>query len=203
MPQGNFRTGRTKGYRNQKGGAHQLSRAEDPLIRDRMALVRRLKAQEYTAVLMVPLVSQFMRDRGQPEISVDTVENDIKAIRKEDAARYEKEAVELIADRVDALQEVNREAWKAFHTTADKSLNRGTYLNTIRQAEMDIAKLHGVTGPDVVVRNTVNNIAIGNDAVEAMIGALERAVGSENALRVIEAVAGSLEGGGETAEGAA
>jgi hypothetical protein len=142
---GNRRAGRSKGYRGQKGGAHQLAWRDDPLIRERVALVRTLIAQGYRgAPHMLPVVNELMRKRGVPELTEDTVREDVHRVRElyaeEDSAS--KDTFESLQEERRHLQ---RTAYQAFHTTTAANPNRSRYLETIRQVIDQRARDAGLT----------------------------------------------------------
>ena len=118
---------------------------EDILIMERVNLVRTLRAQGYTASMMMGPVNELMRRRGAPEITVNTVQDHdfarIRELQAEESAASRQDEDTKIAERIESLEQIKRSAWQAFHSAGAASLNRGSYLNTIRAAEMDIAKL--------------------------------------------------------------
>ena len=130
----NPRTGSSKGQRGRHG---QLSWRDDTLIQERVSLVRTLRAQGYKATMMLGPVNELMKRRGVPEVSLDTVYTDFARVRelqaeeRADAVAAEEDARQ---QHVEELAEVIRQAWRAFHSAPDKSLNRSAYLNTIRAA---------------------------------------------------------------------
>lgn len=139
----NPRTGRVKGQRGRPG---QLRWRADPLILERVNLVRTLRAQGYTASLMLGPVNELMRRRGVPEIGIDTIYSDFDRVRgllKEERAEAAEAEEDARLQHVEALEEIKRQAWRAFHSARDTSLNRSAYLNTIRATEESIGKYDG------------------------------------------------------------
>ncbi len=124
---------------------------KDVVIVERVNLIRTLKAQGYaSAAMMLGPVNELMRRRGVPEIIVDTVYDDfarLKELQAEERAMAAKIEGEAKQEHIDSLQEVKRQAWRAFHSASTSSLNRGSYLNTIASTEEKIAKLDGTLAP--------------------------------------------------------
>lgn len=147
---GNRRTGATRGT---PSGIRRgtLPWRKDVVIVERVNLIRTLKAQGYaSAAMMLGPVNELMRRRGVPEIIVDTVYDDfarLKELQAEERAMAGKIEGEAKQEHIDSLQEVKRQAWRAFHSASTSSLNRGSYLNTIASTEEKIAKLDGTLAP--------------------------------------------------------
>ena len=147
---GNRRSGAVKGTHSgiRRG---QLPWRKDVVIVERVNLIRTLKAQGYaSAAMMLGPVNELMRRRGAPEIIVDTVYDDfarLKELQAEERAMAGKIEGEAKQEHIDSLQEVKRQAWRAFHSASTSSLNRGSYLNTIASTEEKIAKLDGTLAP--------------------------------------------------------
>lgn len=140
---GNRRTGWTRGERGRHG---TLPWREDPLILERVNLVRTLKAQGRRYSEMLDTVNELMRTRGAPEVTVDTIQEDYARVRallaeeRAEAAQVEDDARQR---HIEALEEVIRQAWTAFQSASAASLNRSAYLNTIRAALETIGKFDG------------------------------------------------------------
>src|SRR5215472_12327407 len=139
----NRRTGTSRGESGRPG---TLPWREDPLILERINLVRTLRAQGFKTAAIVGPVNELMRSRGAPEITYDTVRWDNHRI-KELLAEERAEAIEVEEEarqaHIEALEEVKRQAWLAVNSASAASLNRSAYLNTIRATEETIAKLDG------------------------------------------------------------
>lgn len=144
---GNHRTGVARNRRTHVGrNKGALPWRKDPLILERVDLVRILKAQGHTGRTMLPRLNEIMVSHGQPEITIDTVYNDFERLREiqaEERARAIQDEQSIVGEHIEALTEVRRQAWKAFEQTPDKSLNRSAYLNTIRATVETTAKLDG------------------------------------------------------------
>jgi len=152
---GNRRKGAVKGTPSGRRRG-QLPWHDDSLILERINLVRTARAQGRNRIQILGLVNEWLQRRGEWPVSLETIRDDVARIRvlqeeeRQATAEYE-EACR--ADHVDALKEVQRAAWRAFHEVKDNSLNRSAYLNTIRACEVDIGKFdrslaerHEVTG---------------------------------------------------------
>jgi hypothetical protein len=157
---GNRRSGAVKGTHSglRRG---QLPWRKDPVILERLNLIRTLRAQGYSSAgMMLGPVNELMRRRGVPEITVDAVYDDfprLKELQREEQAQAAKIEGEAKQEHIDALQEVKRQAWRAFHSASTSSLNRGSYLNTIASTEEKIAKLDGTLTQRVELEASIRN----------------------------------------------
>lgn len=88
-----------------------------------------------------------------------TCRRDVAAVRAQIAAE-QKEDLEARRDRaVSVLRKVQLAAWETYHTAQDKSLNKIGALNTIISAEKDIARLLGISGPDIAQNVTLTMLS--------------------------------------------
>jgi DNA-binding transcriptional MerR regulator len=156
----NLRTGHTRGYRGQKGGAHQIPWREDRDILARIAQVRRLRSHGLT----VPEIALRL------EVSPDTVKDDFNR-DKELAAENATDARE---EHIGNLRELWRMTHDLLKDTDAKSLNKSALVGQLRQIEMDIAKLDGSQIDRSEVEATLHNgdldvtvLAAYNKALEA------------------------------------
>lgn len=135
---GNRRTGPSKGTHSGRRRG-QLAWFKDPLILERVRIVRGLMARGYTIELMLPPVNRYMAEHGAPEVTSWTVEEDIKRARVQMEAEIHGDSIV----HLERLGHIHRRSLQVFETTAANSLNRSAYLNTARGAVMDMAKLDG------------------------------------------------------------
>ena len=142
---GNRRSGAVKGTHSGRRRG-QMPWRKDSVIIDRVNLIRTLKAQGYTGGLMLAVVNEFMQSRKVPEVTLQTIYDDFGRMR-ELQAEERTYAIGIENDargnHIEALEEVKRQAWTAFHGAKDSSLNRSAYLNTIRATVESEAKLDG------------------------------------------------------------
>lgn len=161
---GNRRRGRARGYNGQKGGSHTLSWREDRIIGERLKFVRLMNLRRQPANEMLPVLNQLMVKMGEPEITLDTVYDDIKRAHilmgEEQRLIMDKQS-EHIAE-IDYLIQIAYEAWhesvrkERVATTPDPqtgelprgaagagAINRDRLLATIRQAILDKARFDG------------------------------------------------------------
>ncbi len=155
----NPRTGRTKGYAGQRGGAHQIPWREDREILARIAQVRRLRAQHLT----IPETAQRLG------VSTTTVSDDIQRDR-ELAVEDARDARDLhVANLHEQAKEQRGEIERIerlLAETSERSLNVSGLVGQIQAArrelralEMDAAKLDGslVERQKVDVEATLHN----------------------------------------------
>jgi hypothetical protein len=142
---GNRRTGRARGYRGQKGGAHTVSWRDDKVCMERIRIVVYplwLKRQPASAIL--PVANVLMKQMNEPEIQLTTIYEDLK--RCEALAREDQQAV---ADKVVMhLAEYDELIRLMYDALADKSaslsnVNRDRLYGYIAQVIERKAKLDG------------------------------------------------------------
>ena len=139
----NTTTGRARGYRGQKGGAHTLPWRENHEILARIPQVRRLKAKGLT-----------MFEVGQRlGISEETVKLDLGR-DKELAAENASDARE---EHIGNLRELWRQTHELLEATGNQSLNKSALVGQLRQIETDIAKLDGSFVERSSVEATLHN----------------------------------------------
>jgi hypothetical protein len=154
---GNRRTGRARGYRGQKGGAHTLAWQKDEVIRERVTLVRRMMAEGTPQIEMLMPVNTIMRRHNQPDVGLGTIEKDVRRV-KQLWTQDELESKDLLRQHIEGIKQVRREGWRAFRSTPANSMNKSGLLKVIHDAELSEAKLDGSldsgrysgTGDDVV-----------------------------------------------------
>lgn len=132
---GNHRTGVIR-----RGG--RTAWQTDPLIRERMQLHWRLWAEGRSQQEILLACNKFMAERGQEPITIHTVRNDRKRIMHPDKGLVLGDD-ELRGSHIETLRLVIQDAFDAFHTAPAGSLNRGSYLNTIKSTVELMAKLDG------------------------------------------------------------
>lgn len=166
----NTRSGPVRGKPRTKKGT--IPWRDDPLILERVNLVRTLRAQGYTAAKMVPLVRGLLEQRGVLDQFKDAfssllelVYNDLahcQELHREETQR----AAELEeSDRqrhITSLRLVMEEAWKSLRTLdpADPRTHRdrSRYMAVIRQCEETIGKFDRSFVETVEVQGEVRTV---------------------------------------------
>lgn len=88
-----------------------------------------------------------------------TCRKDVAVVRAQLAAE-QKEDLEARRDRaVSVLRKVQLAAWETYHELPAKALNKISALNAIVSAEKDIARLLGISGPDIAQNVSLNMLA--------------------------------------------
>lgn len=121
--------------------------SKDAMILGRMELVEKLWAQGYSSNQMMSVVNDRMKELGVPPVSIRTIKRDKQRL----LSRFEEETEDARAEHIESLKLVKRKAWDAFENTPAGSLNKSSYLNTIRATEETISKLDGSMQNKVIV----------------------------------------------------
>jgi hypothetical protein len=137
----NKRTGRTKGFRGQKGGAHQLTWSEDPIILDRIRAGLKPWLERRAPLECLDVIHAYMAEAHphEPEVSLRTMYDD----RERAQTMTTRDLDALRAEHVAELDHVVRKAWEAFELTNQGSATRAALLGTISQAIERKAKVDG------------------------------------------------------------
>ena len=172
---GNRRTGNSRGVNNRR---HTINWEKDRLILSRMALVEKYWAQGYSSSQMVDPVNEEMQKLGIPAVSLRTIKRDKARL----LIRFEDESDGAKEQHISSLQLIKQKAWDSFENAPSGSLNKSSYLNTLRATEETIAKLDGSYTNKITVDGQVNvaNIAMVLQKV------LSLTVDAETAERVLE-----------------
>lgn len=139
---GNRRTGKSRGYRAQKGGAHTRAWREDPVIRERVTLVRRMMAEGTPRIEMLMPMNLIMKRHGEIEVGLATVDADIQRVKQEWTSE-EDDSKDLLRQHIEGIRQVRREGWRAFRSTPANSMNKSGLLKVIHDSELSEAKLDG------------------------------------------------------------
>jgi hypothetical protein len=143
---GNRRTGPARGRSGRPGS---IPWRDDPVVRERVNLVRSLTAQGYTSNRMLPVITAWCRERGVLPVTLSTVFDDRVRARellceeRLSAASTEREVQDA---HLDELREVQVQSWSAFFA-AGKGSNRAGYLNAVRGAVEAMMRLDGSAAP--------------------------------------------------------
>jgi hypothetical protein len=147
MNRGNRRTGVARG---RSGRCGSLSWRDDAMVMERVDLVRSLTARGFTTRGMLPGVTEWCRDRGLLPVTEGTVHNDRRRAREllaEERAHTADIENDLRVAHLEALREIQLQAWVAFFATDTTSPSRPRLLDTIRSAIEAQAKLDGSARP--------------------------------------------------------
>ena len=137
----NLRTGRTKGYRAQKGGAHQVAWQEDPIVLDRIRAGLKPWLERRSPLECLDVIRAYMAEAhpGEPEVSLRTMYEDRE--RAQSLTTRDLEA--LRAEHVAELDHVIRRGYEALELTNPNGSGRAALLGMISQAIERKAKVDG------------------------------------------------------------
>lgn len=169
---GNRRTGNSRGINSRR---HAISWEKDPMILGRMALIEKLWAQGFSSSQMVDPVNDHMKELGVPPVSLRTIKRDKARI----LIRFEEEEEGAKEEHIESLKLVKRKAWDAFDSTPSGSLNKSSYLNTIRATEETIAKLDGTFSNKIKVEGNVDVRMIAGILADVLVASLDANVAEE------------------------
>lgn len=136
----NTRTGRTKGYSRQKGGAHQVAWQDDPIILDRIRAGLKPWLERRSPVECLDGVRAYMAEAhpGEPPIGLRTMYEDRE--RAQSLTAHDLQA--LRAEHLAELDHVIRRGWETLESTSPNSASRAALLGLIshtieRKARVD------------------------------------------------------------------
>ena len=137
----NRRTGRTKGYAGQKGGAHQVAWCDDPVILDRIhvGLKPWLERRSPLECLEVIRAHMARAHPGEPETSLRTMFED----RQRAQILTTGDLNSLKAEHLAEFDHVLERAWEMFEVTNQGASGRAAILGTISQTIERKAKVDG------------------------------------------------------------
>jgi hypothetical protein len=147
MNPGNRRTGVARGRSGRPGS---LKWRVDPVVLERVDLVRSLAARGYTTAEMLPVVVAWCGERGILPVSMSTLHADRGRAREllaEERAETAGTEQQLREGHLEALRELQRQAWIAFLAADARSANRAGFLSVIRASRETMAKLDGSYAP--------------------------------------------------------
>ena len=137
----NKRTGTTKGYRGQRGGAHQVAWQDDPVILERIRAGLKPWLERRSPLECLDVIRARMAEAHptEPEVSLRTMYED----RHRASTLTMGDLDALRAEHVAELDHVIRRAWETFDLTSRGTSGRAALLGTISQAIERKAKVDG------------------------------------------------------------
>ncbi|MGH7721749.1 MAG: hypothetical protein ACRENL_02790 [Candidatus Dormibacteria bacterium] len=141
----NRRSGRTKGYRSQRGGAHQIEWQDDPVILGRIRAGMVAWAERKPPLECLAEVNDWLRTAHPKEAPIA-----LRTMYEDRTHAAELVAIEVMDAQGEHLLEYDHviaESYQAFHDAKDSSLNRSAFLSTIAATIERKAKLRGLLDP--------------------------------------------------------
>jgi DNA-binding CsgD family transcriptional regulator len=90
------------------------------------------------------------------KVHVDTISNDLAAIRQELVAEHRHDLESARARALAVLHQVEREAWTTYAKLDERSVNKSAMLNVVLSAEKEMNRILGVTGPEAAAPQVSN-----------------------------------------------
>lgn len=170
----NKRRGRTKGYGGQKGGAHQVTWCDDPIILDRIRIGLKPWMERRSPLECLEVIRTHMADAhpNEPPISARTMYED----RQRAGMLITRDLEALRSEHVAELDHVIRRAWELFELTAQ---GHAALLGTISQTIERKAKVDGTLNPKAIA---IGSLAI---AGPSTLGKVDVDMSDETMARIL------------------
>lgn len=143
---GNRRRGRARGSKSGKQRG-TLPAENDPIILGRREIAAPLWLDGFTAPEIRPHVNAWLATQHELPVSLDTIYRDHAAIKELWHRHYTSSVDEARTEHIAALQHLKVHCQTAMERAIAAGKSVAPYIDQLRKAEMDIAKLEGCLAP--------------------------------------------------------